>query len=269
VTFSERLIKQEPVVFSLGYSCRDSQSAHLAIDNVTMCGQNDFRMISSTQKGKCQLLTGDQNDVISLEDAENQETSDFNVAKEIQSLYKDSVAMPPPDQNSSEDTRAKICEKYENQVRCSCSASYLGKDCVSIPEKVRNLNFVGIASGTVRLEWERPLQVNGDFSHYVVEYQFISYSKCTTTGPSSPPTTLNVTVPFVELPQLIAFAKYSFSVSAANSQYRGLSQTVFGTTPETHGNECDKTYQIHATLFRCIRRRNSRDLGNNPKERLS
>jgi hypothetical protein len=145
-------------------------------------------MISSTREGKCQLLTGDQNDVISLEDAENQETSDFNVAKEIQSLYKDSVAMPPPDQNSSEDTRAKICDKYENQVRCSCSASYLGKDCVSsnililwlkqffnhfclVPEKVRNLNFVGIASGTVRLEWERPLQVNGDFSHYVVEYQ--------------------------------------------------------------------------------------------------
>jgi hypothetical protein len=47
VTFSERLIKQEPVAFSLDYSCRYSQNAHLAIDNVTLCGQNGKMRISN------------------------------------------------------------------------------------------------------------------------------------------------------------------------------------------------------------------------------
>jgi hypothetical protein len=97
--------------------------------NIRECHNTEYRMINSTRKLKCQLISNEDGDVISL-DHEVKPTVLENNCVDDDTVTTHCV----PCRLFLNQTcgKLKICEKDGTQIKCSCSAGWKYPTCLSI-----------------------------------------------------------------------------------------------------------------------------------------
>ncbi|XP_068893249.1 receptor-type tyrosine-protein phosphatase F-like isoform X14 [Tenebrio molitor] len=91
------------------------------------CHNTEYRMIKSTQKLKCQLISNQDADVISLEDGAKPTVLENNCADDAVTRH----CIPCPLFLNQTCGQLKVCEKDGTQLKCSCSAGWKYPICDS------------------------------------------------------------------------------------------------------------------------------------------
>jgi hypothetical protein len=93
--------------------------------HIRECNNTEYRMIKSTRKLKCQLISKEGHDVISLDD--DAKPTENNCADDAVTRH----CIPCPLFLNQTCGQLKVCEKDGTQLKCSCSAGWKYPTCDS------------------------------------------------------------------------------------------------------------------------------------------
>nr|XP_015839780.1 PREDICTED: tyrosine-protein phosphatase Lar-like isoform X7 [Tribolium castaneum] len=117
---------------------------------------------------------------------------------------------------------------------------------IAVPDEVQDLRAINHSDTSIHLIWKQPLQMNGDFIYYVVEYQIVSDVACKGNKVSKK-FKLKTRETSINVQKLVPYANYFFKVFAVNTKSHGKLRAVYHSTrgsPLLKNEECPKLKNI-------------------------